>query len=127
MSTANITEEDVAALRAITDVHEKACLAGDWAGWVATCTDDVVVLTQEHPPIEGCEAVLQWLESFPPVTEMTVTVQAVTGNGDMASTRGVAVMTVETEGETTALNMKWLGTFRKQPDGSWKVTAVAYC
>ncbi len=124
MTAPSLTDQDVAALRAITQTHLKADLAGDWAGWAATCTEDAVLMPPDHAVVEGRAAIEAWLERFCRIQEWSATVEAVGGSGDFAFTRGgTAPMTVEVEGVPTSTSVKWLAVFRKQPDGIWKMVA----
>src|SRR5690242_9391199 len=118
-SVPGLTEADRSALRAATDAQGKALIAADWPRFVATFTPDVVRMPPEQPIVQGRDVVLQWLKSFPPISEDRNTIDAIEGNHDVAYLRGRNVITLQVNGKPTQVRFKWLGVYRRQRDGSW--------
>ncbi len=112
-----LTEQDIAAIRDITDTGIQGVLDHDSATFMATCADDIIFLPPEQEPVEGRAACKQFLDDFPQPTTFTSTIEDVDGCGDLAFSRGTATGMFE-EGETT---FKWMAIHRKQQDGSWKM------
>ena len=121
-----LSDEDVAAISGLSDIHSQVGLAGDWAGWVATCTDDVVLMPPDQPIVQGRDAALAFLEGFPTLTEFGIAVEQVDGRGDLAVSRGTYAMSFEVDGDTQSVTGKYLAVWRKQPDGSWLMATDAW-
>jgi len=116
----NITEEDIAALKALVEKWVRMMSTGDWDKLAETVTDDVIFLPPDHPIIEGKDAGKAWFEEFPPLKAFTSSIVDVEGRDDFACVRSVLAMTMESEsGAPVTANGKWVATFRKQSDGTW--------
>jgi len=122
----SLSEQDVAAIRGISAIHEKTHLARDWDGWLATCTEDVVFMPPDSPKIEGRSAVRAWMDELPPTKDVKWTVEAVHGSGDTGINRGYGPMILEIEGKPVSFSSKWLSVYKKQTDGSWKLKEIAW-
>ncbi len=57
----DLTEDDIAELRNIASIQEQAGMAGDWDSWIATLTDDIVMLPPDNQHASG----LRGNSSFP--------------------------------------------------------------
>jgi len=123
MSSSSLTAQDEQALRDITATHVRTGLAGDWAGWTATCTDDVVLVPPGDSHVIGREAAKEWLESFPRFLEFSAEPTVIRGSGDMAFTTGVAKAKLEVDGEPQDAAFKFLAVFQRQSNGEWKMAA----
>lgn len=113
-----ISEEDAAAIRAITDIHLEAVLNNDTKAWVATCTDDVKIFPNDAPTVSGLDACHEYLDDFPTPTSFTAEVKDVEGEGDLAYSSGNATAKFDDGSQTL---FTWLAIMRRQPDGSWKM------
>ena len=122
----SLTDQDIEAIRGITATQGKYHLAGDWDAWLATCTEDVVFMPPDNPKIEGRSAVRSWLDEFPATKDLTWTVEAVDGSGDIGMSRGYGPMILEIEGKPVSFSVKWLAVLKKQSDGSWKMKELAW-
>jgi hypothetical protein len=67
MTASRVTNEDVEALRSLTEHHVGQVRTGDWGGRCATFHPDVVRMPPDQTPVEGRNSVAQWLKSFPRV------------------------------------------------------------
>ena len=118
-----MSDEDVAAIRAIGASYAEAALAGNRDAAAALFADDAVFMAQGAPAIEGRAAIWAALEPPPGITtqEATVTSLEIDGYGDLAYDRGTFSRTVTMEGvaEPITYTAKYLVIARKQDDGSW--------
>ncbi len=126
MTRSPLTPEDVQALRDITATHIRTGLAGDWAGWTDTCSEDVILIPPGDSHIHGRATAQEWLESFPRFIEFAGEPSVVRGSGDMAFTTGVAHGKLEIDGEAVDTVFKWLAVLERQDDGEWKMLADAW-
>ena len=117
----NITEQDIAALKALVEKWVRMMSTGDWDRLAETTTDDVIFFPPDHPIVEGKDASKAWFEEFPPLTAFTSSIVDVEGRDDFACVRATMVMTMESESGAPGVTAKgkWIATFRKQPDGRW--------
>ena len=119
-----LSDEDIAAIKAIGPAMDKAALAGDWDAAVALFTEDVVMMGPNSPIIQGRPTLLEMTKSSGmTVTEHVLELVEVDGYGDIAYGRGnwVEAFSIEGVEEPVKDEGKVLGIFRKQPDGSWLI------
>ncbi|MGD9347272.1 MAG: DUF4440 domain-containing protein [Candidatus Aminicenantes bacterium] len=119
-----LSDEDIAAIKAIGPALDEVVLAGDWNGVVALFTEDVVLMGPNSPIIKGHSALKELLESAGmKYSEHKVELVEVNGYGDIAYARGIGVETFSIEGveEPIRDEYKVLGIFRKQTDSSWRI------
>jgi uncharacterized protein (TIGR02246 family) len=121
---APLSDEDVAAIKALGPAMDKAALAGDWDAAVALFTEDVVMMGPNSPIIQGRSTLLEMTKSSGmTVTEHVLELVEVDGYGDIAYGRGnwVEAFSIEGVEEPVKDEGKVLGILRKQPDGSWLI------
>jgi len=119
---AALSDEDVAAIKALGPALDEAALAGDWDAVVALFTEDGEWMGPNGPTIQGHSAMTEWIEStVMTVTEHKIEFVEVDGYGDMAYAKGTYVETysVESVEEPIKDEGKVLTILRKQSDGSW--------
>ena len=120
-----LSEEDVAAIRALDAQWAEAELAGNWDGVAAVMAEDVINMPPEMPPIVGLTAWREHVETLDmTVTELTATTLEIDGLGTLAYLRGTysQTYTVGESPEPISVTGKHLAILQKQPDGSWLVT-----
>lgn len=124
----NLTRGDEAALREALDIEMKAANAADEAGWASVYAEDAIVLRPHAPAVEGRQAIQQWLATLPPISNAKGEVREIVGYGDLAYTSGAYSMTFTIPGVPTPIEErgKFLQIYRKQSDGSWKMTREIY-
>ena len=125
-ATISITEQDVTAIRSTRDPWIHACLDRDWDALLSMCTQDIAFLPPNEPIAEGRQAALAFLEAFPKITAFTFEFTHVEGRGDLATARGTVSITVEAEGGETTMNGKFIDTFRKHGDDTWRYHEVIW-
>ena len=118
-----LSEEDVAAITASTDVFAEAVMAGDWAALAALFTEDVVFMFPNGPVVDGRVAMHELLEPFPPFTHFEATIVQIDGRGDLAFVRASYSETYIFEGMSEPIHDtgKYVQIRRKQPDGKWLI------
>ena len=120
-----LSEEDMAAIRAVPEAFAQAVLAGDWATVAAGYAEDAVFMPPNEPAVEGRAAIRVWWEasSTPFLTQFTLPPTKIDGRGDLAYVRGTYAMTIMPEGapEPFQESGKYVVIMQKQPDGSWLV------
>jgi len=123
-----LTANDEAALRQAFVIEMKAANAADAAGWASLYTQDAIVLRPHAPAVQGREAIQQWLATLPPISNAKGEGVEVMGYGDLAYLRGSYSMTFSIPGVPVPIDEqgKFLQIYRKQSDGSWKMTREIY-
>jgi len=123
-----LTASDEAAVRQALDIEMKAANAADAAGWAAVYAQDAVVLRPHAPAVQGREAIQQWLATLPPISNAKGQGVELVGYGDLAYLRGSYTMTFSLPGAPAPFDEqgKFLQIYRKQTDGSWKLTREIY-
>ena len=113
---AGLSEEDVAAIRAVFEENEQAGLAGDWESFFSHFTEDAVIMWPNEQAVEGLEAIkgLDWVRAI----EDENSIVQIDGQGDLAFVRGTFSLLLDFEGAVKEEG-KVLDILRKQPDGSW--------
>jgi ketosteroid isomerase-like protein len=117
-----LTDEDVAAIKQMLLDEETLLLADDWEGFSQLYTEDVLLMPPNAPTVRGREALLQMFAGFT-ITEFSSSIEEVYGCGDIAFGRGIFSWTFSVEGSTEAMSDsgKFVGVWKKQPDGKWLV------
>jgi uncharacterized protein (TIGR02246 family) len=123
---AGLSDEDVAAIRGNSDTYTQLTLAGDFAGLAAMFTEDAVRMPPNAPALEGRTAIQAFAEAYySTITEFESTTTEVGGAGDVAFARGTYSLTATPEGalEPVSDSGKWMAICKRQPDGTWLMTA----
>ena len=119
-----LSDEDIAAIKAIGPAMDKAALAGDFDAALALFTEDVLVMGPNSPIFQGRSTWLEMVNSLGmTVTEHVVNLVEVDGYGDIAYGRATwkEAFSIEGVAEPIKEEGKILGIFRKQPDNSWLI------
>jgi uncharacterized protein (TIGR02246 family) len=129
-ATMELTEEDVAAIRALAPAMDEANLANDRHAFAALFAEDCILMVPNAAAIEGRADLLAMMESLP-VPEYSEYVTAfldVDGYGDVAYVRGTYSETYTVWGiaEPVSDTGKSLAVVRKQGDGSWLISVAAW-
>jgi len=120
MQTPAFSDADAAAVRANIEEYRLAALGGQWDAWGSTLTADVIACPPNQAPLVGREAAVAFGKAFPKLTSFTITVDEVTGQGDLAYARITYAFTAAMA-DGTSLNEKGssIEIHRRQADGSW--------
>jgi ketosteroid isomerase-like protein len=85
--------------------------------------EGAVMLAPNQAPIRGRAAIQVFLASFPPFSDYRLETLELEGRGDMAYERGTTSMPLTAPGQPPAAwRSHYLVIWRKQGDGSWKVS-----
>ena len=122
---AGLSEADRNAIRqAVSDFvnNAKAQPRNDKAS-AAFYEEDAIMVPPNHPDIRGRAAIEAFLASFPPFSDYRLETLEIDGQGDVAYERGTNSMTLTPPGGAPAeWRSKYLVIYRRQADGSWKVS-----
>ena len=122
---APLTDADQAAMQQVAD-GALEILTSATPDWTAFATglyaEDATVMPPNGPVIKGRDAIVSFLETFPPFDEMKMTRQHIDGSGTLAYeieryTSQVTPPGLAAIADTGKLVWVW----RKQTDGSWRV------
>lgn len=119
-----LSEEDIAANRAVSEEYERLLTAQDFDALVRLYTDDAVFMPPHHPIVRGRAALKSWLAAFPRITRFTLEVDEIDGCQGLAYVRGTYTGTFHPEGAPGPVDDvgKFVEIRRKQADGSWLLT-----
>jgi ketosteroid isomerase-like protein len=123
-----LTMSDEAALRQALDTEMRAANEADVASWTALYAPDAIVLRPHAPPVEGREAIQRWLLTLPAISHAKGEGVEAVGSGDLAYLRGGYRMTFSFPGVPTPIEEqgKFIQIYRRQGDGSWRMTREIY-
>lgn len=99
--------------------------------YAATGTEDLLLLPPNAGRVEGRKAVRDWTQQFTSATDWSPSWKAdqieVAASGDLAYAVGHYELSLkDTKGNAVADKGKFLDTLKKQPDGKWKLTVIAF-
>ena len=130
MGGANMTDfnaDDVrAAIAAIDRQFMEDANRGDAAAGAAAYTDDAIVMPPNHPPLEGKQAIEQYLAKMAPQfhdSSFQLAILEVDIQGDTTIVRGTYSADITMPGVDSPMTDqgKTLQVWKKQADGSWKI------
>jgi ketosteroid isomerase-like protein len=117
-----LSDEDVAAIKAMGPALDEAALAGDWNALVALFTEDALLMSPNAPTDQGRSSLLEMIESLGlTIAEHKIEFVEVDGYGDIAYARGNYAEQYNVQGvdEPIVDEGKILTILKKHPDGSW--------
>lgn len=125
VSTEADTEEaDMAAIDALRGSFAAALSAGDVDGMMANYTEDALQMPPNEAALTGKDAIRARHQAFADQYEFVLENPAaeIVVKGDWAILRGTYVIsgTPKADGEPIQGNGKYMVTWRRQPDGSWR-------
>ncbi len=130
VGVAPLSDEDIAAIKAIGPALDKANVAGDFDAIVEMMTEDVLLMNPNEQIIQGRAEVLKWFNAFKSATftEHKHELLEVVGYGDIAYARGAYKNAFIYEGidEPIKGEGKTLMILRKQPDGTWLISIFCW-
>jgi ketosteroid isomerase-like protein len=100
-------------------------------GYVSTAGEDLVLLPPNAARLDGRKAIRDWALQFTSATHWspswTATRVEVAASGDLAYAIGTYELSlIDPNGKTVADKGKFLDAFRKDSDGSWRLTVISY-
>ena len=108
-----------------------ACNAEDVEAYKATLAEDAVFCPPDQPPVEGREAIGEWIKAgfFDPFEcEFDARFDRVVVNGSEAFTPGTFAVELKPAagGEPIKVTGEFFNIFREQPDGTWKYSYAIF-
>ena len=117
---AALSEQDMATIRGMLDSYGATVTAKDWATYVGYYADDAVRMPPDAPMFQGKAAIMANAEALPAVTNLTLTVQLIDGQGNLAYARGTYTFDVgPAEDQLTNMVGKWHTIYERPAAGSW--------
>ncbi len=101
-------------------------VAGNWDGFAAMFTEDGAEMPPNEALLQGRAAIREWLGTLGTITAYTQEAAEVDGRHRLAYYRGTYLITFATNGESVTDRGKNLIVLRKQPDGSWQISAAIW-
>ena len=119
-SSGSLALTDEAAIRQSVQSWQDIANSDDLEGFRNIHTDDVMLLDQEAPLVEGIDAFIAYYESFPPFGNMDIGTDEVEIDGDLAFARGVYAFDIY-DGDVVVAHPigKWIGIFTQTASGDW--------
>lgn len=117
------TSADDAKIRSELDGWVKAFRAKEWTKVAAYYTDDAVLLPSNAKAVAGRKGIEAFLTGFPPTEGMTLKVDEIRGDGDLAIVRGTYSMKIPIPVAPEPVSE--VGKFievRVRGDGSWRIS-----
>jgi ketosteroid isomerase-like protein len=119
----SLSNEDIAAIKALGPALDKAAVSGDWNALTALFTEDAMLMGPNSPTVKGRANLMDSLESSGmTVSKHKVEYTEVDGYGDIAY--GVCSWTEKSSVEGAdpiEENGKILGILRRQSNGTWRI------
>lgn len=116
---APLSDADHQALDAVEEGFKEAMLAGDGEQIASYYAEDAILMPPNAPMVRGRAAIADFMSEFPPVTEISLSDEAVEGVGDAVYTYGTYRLTLGLPGAPQDEG-KYLDIRTRQADGSWK-------
>jgi ketosteroid isomerase-like protein len=121
-----LTEADKTTIR---DISQKVLEIAnnkptDWDAYTRMYyTEDAVVMPPNTPVVTGRAAIRDFLSGMPPITNFKIVDVEIDGGEDKAWVHGIYTMTLSPPGTSPMEDVgKYMEVWRKEPDGTWKVT-----
>ena len=116
------SEADLAAIKAVSNGFVAGFMAGDMDAVAAAYAEDAVLMPPNAPPVRGRAAIREFMATFPPVAEITLTDEHFEVVGDLAVAYGKYTLTFGVEG-VPADTGSYMDIRKRQADGSWAYAA----
>jgi uncharacterized protein (TIGR02246 family) len=124
------TEADAEAIQAHYAAYGQAITSSDAETWLATFTDDVVIMPPDEAGFTGKEVLRAWGQPYFDRFEMRATVSTreiqVAGEWAFAVEEYTFQATPKEGGEAVEERGKGIAVLRRQPGGTWKIAYRAW-
>ena len=122
-----LSKADRTAVHQAQENDVKLTNAQDWKGDLALYAEDATLMPPNQAAIQGKTPIQAWIEAYPPISNLQEQSLEIEGQGNLAYDRGTYSMTVTHVGaKPTEDHGKYLTIWRKQADGSWKISRAIY-
>lgn len=121
--SATFPEADANAIRTASQAFQTAVRDTAWSTWAGFYTNDAVLAPPNGPAISGPDALVAFARAFPPFRDFTLREVDMDGRGDLAYVYGKYSWVLTIPGQPAMPDSgKYIEIWRKQADGSWKIT-----
>lgn len=117
------TRGDVDEITTVREEYVQAENDGDVDGIMRTCTEDIVFVPPESPPVRGKEAAEEFLRGFLEAFSVAIELDSndIVVDGDLAYDWGTVTGTLEPNtGEPESVSNTYLIVFERDGEGSWR-------
>jgi ketosteroid isomerase-like protein len=124
---AGLSKAELTAVHQAQENDVKLTNAQDWKGDLALYAEDAVLMPPNQAAVQGKTSIQDWMQAYPPISNLREQSLEIEGQGNLAYNRGTYSMTVNHVGAaSTDDHGKYLTIWRKQGDGSWKISRAIY-
>ncbi len=118
-----LTVDDLAVIRQVTNAWQFHVGAADWETLMVVYTSNAVFMPHNGPTLHGHEAIKTFMAGYPPISDVSLTIEEIDGSDKLAFVRGTYTMTIEPEDVPEPLQDrgKYVEIRRKQADGAWLI------
>ena len=119
----SLSDADKTAIRAATDSFVANARARRDSANAMLYSENASFMPPNAGVAEGRAAIRGWLQSFPPMSDFSLTPVEIDGRGDLAYVRGTYAMTITgPDGKPAGSDHgKYVEIRRRQPDGKWLI------
>src|SRR5260370_22815138 len=122
-----LSGRDIASIKASDKAWGEAALARDWEKVAMFYTADAIVLPPNAAVIEGRENIRKHFGTFPPLSNLDISVLETRGEGSLAYVRGAYTMTIpQDKGDPITATGKFIEIRLRQPNGEWLISPDMY-
>jgi len=121
----SLSDDEVGRIRELSDHFCKNIVQQNFEDLANLYTDNGVLMPPGQASVTGRAEIRKWMEAFPPISKFEFQVDDIDGYEDLAYVRGRYFMVLTPEGAPGPVEDrgKYIEVRRKQPDGSWLMTA----
>ena len=124
---AAFTAADSTAVRAGADKWVSTILARDFDGWGSNVSSDVVLYPPNSKPVTGRDAAVAFVKAYPVISKFDITVDEITGRGDVAYDRGTYTLQGKLpDGTPMSDTGSFFTVYHRAADGSWPHSRVMW-
>ena len=122
-TSCQLSDEDLAAIESVTEVHRRAGLSADWDSFFGCLTEDAVWMGVLGRTLTGRKTIREgapWVRALSYDFSLT----EIRGHGDIAVVRGTLSIMLGS-GHPVREKKSFLKILRRQPDGTWLISRLA--
>lgn len=116
------SDDEIKRLTELRNKYKRAENTGDVDGIMDTCSDDVVFIPPEAPPVNGADSVRGFFEEFLAAFDASIELsrESIRVEDEVAYEWGtVSGSATGPEGQTQSINNSYLIVYERGPDGTW--------
>lgn len=127
MVKTELSEKDIYEIKNLLKSSIQKLKDGDFSTWLTWWMKDAYIMPPNHPRVEGHDALLKFIRTFPKVREMSHSDVRIEGREDFAVvTTTLSMRLLSADGKSIEDTGNQMVFFRKQSDGKWLAQAVIF-